>query len=216
MSTQDIDETMMDEAMIDGMAMDQSEDEATSRSSAASQDEPVIRNPGTVTIRLADSDHDWQNIIKLTSMMHAESDLARSPFNDENLQKAAKRALTPKGRGQTCALMAERWNDNGGTDLVGMLVGNAGEYYFAKAVGVTAMMFYVRPENRGSKAAIKLLEGFRKWANNRKATSLSINVTSGIHMARSDRLLRRLGFKMSGGNYLMHLEENVLGDADEE
>jgi ribosomal protein S18 acetylase RimI-like enzyme len=46
----------------------------------------------------------------------------------------------------------------------------------------TAMAFYVRPENRGGTAAVKLL--------------------------------KRLGFQVSGGNYLQVLESNITAAKD--
>lgn len=52
-------------------------------------------------------------------------------------------------------------------------------------------------------AAIKLLHAFRRWAQMPEVAEISIHVTSGVHMARTDKLLKRLGYTMTGGNYSM-------------
>jgi hypothetical protein len=169
---------------------------------------------GTVTIRLADNLADWQGVIELMRQMHGEAELTRSPFSDKALRRTADRALAQNGHKSTCALLAERRINQYETELLGTIIGNAGEYFFSEAIGATAMAFYVRPENRGGMAAVKLLHAFRRWSDNRRATSISINVTSGIHMARTDKLLKRLGFQVSGGNYLQVLENNITAAKD--
>jgi hypothetical protein len=53
---------------------------------------------------------------------------------------------------------------------------------------------------------MKLVHGFKRWAQNRKARQIFFNVTTGLEMQRTDKLLRRLGFAMVGGNYALGLE----------
>ena len=77
---------------------------------------------------------------------------------------------------------------------------------FSRALGATALALFVAPEHRGGMAAFKLLHGLRRWAQNREVAEISIHVTSGVHMARTDKLLKRLGFRMTGGNYSMSAE----------
>ena len=154
---------------------------------------------------------DWEGVIELMRRMHAEIEFTRSPFSDQALRRMAERNLTPAGKGASCALLAEQSPADAAPVLTGTLIANAGQYFFSEAIGATAMAFYVRPENRGGMAAVKLLHAFRKWADNRGATSATVNVTSGIHMARSDKLLKRLGFNLTGGNYMTALAFNVEG-----
>ena len=52
----------------------------------------------------------------------------------------------------------------------------------------------VLAEKRMGGAGLRLLTAFRKWAENRGAHELS----TGVNM---DRFLRKLGFRLTGGNY---------------
>ncbi len=46
---------------------------------------------------------------------------------------------------------------------------------------------------------------FRKWAENRDAVELNAGVNSGVDLDRMDKFFRRLGFRMTGGNYALDL-----------
>ena len=86
----------------------------------------------------------------------------------------------------------------------------AGEYY----VGTDAILVAVhslvvarvhRRRLGGGRVALGLLSGARTWALARGAAELSVHVTSGVEVARTDRLLRRLGFEATGGSYAVGL-----------
>ena len=153
---------------------------------------------GTVSVRLASDSSDIEKMVSLGAMMHRESGYATHPYDADKLRARGEKALEDRGR--TCLLMAER-----GGEPIGMLFAVVSEFYFSRALGATALAFFVVPEHRGGMAAIKLLHAFRRWAQNREVAEISIHVTSGVHMARTDRLLKRLGFKMTGGNYGVRL-----------
>ena len=51
--------------------------------------------------------------------------------------------------------------------------------------------------------AVKLLHGFKRWAKAAQAAELSVHVTSGYRTTQTDRLLRRMGFRITGGNYAL-------------
>ena len=71
-------------------------------------------------------------------------------------------------------------------------------------------MFYVRPDHRGGMAAVKLLHAFRRWSHAHGADQIYVHVTSGVAVARTDKMLRRLGFKQTGGNYGPDFEKREL------
>ena len=172
---------------------------ATMRGARKSRRKPKDPERGTVSVRLASDSDDIEKMVVLGAMMHRESGYASHPYDADKLRTRGERALEENGR--TCLLMAER-----GGEPIGMLFAVVSEFYFSRALGATALAFFVVPEHRGGMAAIKLLHGFRRWAQNRKVAEISIHVTSGVHMARTDKLLKRLGFKMTGGNYSMSAE----------
>jgi len=71
------------------------------------------------------------------------------------------------------------------------------------------LVFYVTRECRksllGGRVALKLLEAYRRWAQNRRAVELHVHVTAGMEIARADKFLQRAGFRQIGGNYLAML-----------
>ncbi|MES9857497.1 MAG: GNAT family N-acetyltransferase [Sedimenticola sp.] len=158
----------------------------------------AISKGQSITIRLARDKHDIKRMIDLGSMAHEESQFSNLSYAPEKLMRFCLKAISEDGRKRTCLMMAEN-----GTKLVGVIVASVNEHYFSYELGASALLFYVHPEHRGGMAAIKLLHGFRRWANNRKAKRININVTTGINMARTDKLLRRLGFQFTGGNYVL-------------
>ena len=44
---------------------------------------------------------------------------------------------------------------------------------------------------------------------NRRAVELQVHVTNGVHIAKTDRTLRKLGLRQTGGNYTMALPEGT-------
>ncbi|WES31870.1 GNAT family N-acetyltransferase [Varunaivibrio sulfuroxidans] len=153
-----------------------------------------------VAIRLAADMRDVECMIELGRVAHRESRFADLEYAPDKLMQSALGAMTEEGRKRMCLLMAEYRGD-----LLGMIVATVGSHWFSSELGASAMVYYVHPDHRGSMAAIKLLHGFRRWAQNRRVRRININVTSGVGMARTDKLMRRLGFEFTGGNYVLEM-----------
>ncbi|MES2771532.1 MAG: hypothetical protein V4623_06055, partial [Pseudomonadota bacterium] len=64
---------------------------------------------------------------------------------------------------------------------------------------------------RGSSAGLKLLAAFRRWAEQRQAHELSINMSVAIHIERFNRMMTKLGFNCCGANFWLPL--NSTGDS---
>ena len=81
------------------------------------------------------------------------------------------------------------------------------------ATVVSCLLFYVDDRCRrtllGGRVAAGLVDAGRRWSLNRRAVEWQIHVTSGIRIAQTDRLLRRFGFRQTGGNYMARLDEEV-------
>lgn len=163
---------------------------------AKSDPRPARR--GTITVRLAENDADIDAMIALGRLLHEESRYRSLSYDTEKLRSFGRRALADKPRHGL--LMAIKDGE-----VIGFLTATVGEYYFGRDLAATAMTFYVKPEHRGSLAAVKLLHGFRNWARNRGVHEIHVNVTSGVHMGRTDRLMKHLGFEVLGGNYGLRL-----------
>ncbi len=170
---------------------------ATAASRATEQPPRSIgRRASSIQIRLAESEADIEKLIALGPRFIEESRYRGLPFDAEKLRQAGRRALANKG--QFGVLMAMK-----GDEVVGLLLAIVSEYFFSTELVAATTFFYVTPEHRGGMAAIKLLHGFRNWARNRKVREINVHITSGVHLARTDRLMRRLGFRFIGGTYAM-------------
>lgn len=137
-----------------------------------------------VTVRLAQNQADIQTMMALGRTLHAESGYRTLPLDDGRMQEIGARGLKDGNPG---LLIAERHDGNGGLKAVGM---------------ATVQLLYVTPEARGTWAAIKLLRALRQWSKRNGAQDLHVNVTTGIDTARTDKFLRIMGFKQTGGNYV--------------
>lgn len=147
-----------------------------------------------VIIRLAQNE-DFPAMMALGRLLHGESGFRALPMDETRMLEIGRRGLKDGNPG---LFVAER---NG--EIVGMAIVVLGEYYFSPIRSATVQLLYVHPDARGSWAAIKLLRVIRKWAKQNQAQDLHVNVTTGIDPARTDRFLRTMGFRQTGGNYVM-------------
>lgn len=125
--------------------------------------------------------------------------LTRFRIYDFNAERVAGqlRALVENARGTHCFFVAE---DGQGVP-VGALIGCIERHFFSDLPVASVVQFVVLPERRMSGAGLRLLTAFRKWAENRNAFEINAGVNSGTDLARMDRFLKRLGFRLTGGNY---------------
>ena len=152
--------------------------------------------PGRITIRFTRTREDITARVAMSRRVYEELDDGL-PYDEELVRRAFERKLKRKDQ---CLLQAEL-----GGRVIGGLIGVIAPHYHSPALGASLEGYYVLPEHRGSLAAIKLLHGFRRWAQQQGAVRMYAGVTSGIDVARTDRLLRRLGFTVMGGNYMCRL-----------
>lgn len=110
-------------------------------------------------------------------------------------------AVLRNPRGGHCFFVAE---DSTG-ETVGFLIGCIEQHFFSSQLVASVIHYDVLPEKRMGGAGVRLLMAFKQWAENRGAVELSAGVNSGTDLGKLDRFLRRMGFKMTGGNYSMML-----------
>jgi L-amino acid N-acyltransferase YncA len=104
-----------------------------------------------------------------------------------------------------CCFVAE----NAEGTLVGVLAGGLKQFIFQEFVTASEGLFYVHPRVRGTSAAVKLIYAFREWALARGVREIQFSVRSGKDIARTDRLMKRLGFNLIGGNYSLWVEPSA-------
>jgi len=93
--------------------------------------------------------------------------------------------------------------------IVGVLAGSLQQFLFEEFVSATEGLFYVHPSARGTTAAVKLLYAFREWAIERGVREVLVSVRSGKDISRTDRLMKRLGFNLIGGNYSLWVDRSA-------
>ena len=152
-----------------------------------------------ILIRQAESDCDVETIVALVRQAIGESLYSQFDFAEERVRRQVKQRISQEMI-LSCELIAER----AGVPI-GVLTGMLSDYTFVDAKGASVTLFYVAAEGRGSLAAVKLLRGFRRWAVHHKATALSVHVTTNHKKDRTHLFLQRMGFRVTGGNYLLPL-----------
>lgn len=156
---------------------------------------------GSIVIRAARHE-DFAAFMELARAMHEESRFRRYPINEAKVR--ALFAIHIDKSAAACLLLAER----GDGQLVGMLGGYITDFFFSDARVAQDRVFFVMPEARGTSAAVRLLAAFRRWAENRHADELAINMSVAVDMQRFNRLMTHLGFACCGSNFHLFLQKN--------
>ncbi len=156
-------------------------------------------NLGSVQIRMAETEADLEILADMVESFHRESDPQGKKVNRSDQLQGWRRQWR-ENSGKYGILIAEL---NG--QAIGVLVAQIGNHSFSATTAAQCLGLYVHPDHRGGFAAVKLLQGFRRWAEEHRLETLTLHVTSGVGAARTDRLFRRLGFAQTGGNYQMTL-----------
>lgn len=152
-----------------------------------------------VTIRFATVD-DIPAFVEAGRQIHATTRFSVYDYNAEKLSKAL-RAIIEDTRGSSCFIAAL---DAAGRPL-GWIIGTMERQFYSDLPVASVIHFGVVPGRRMSGAGLRLLMAFRQWAENRGAFELNAGVSSGVDIERMDRFLKRLGFRLTGGNYALML-----------
>ena len=91
--------------------------------------------------------------------------------------------------------------------IVGFISGLVHEYFFSNRKRVSDLGFFVLPEYRGSRVALKLVKLLEAWAIEKNANELHLGQTTGLEIDKTKKFYERLGFKTVGFNTVKHLRE---------
>ncbi|MDD5388887.1 MAG: hypothetical protein PHD37_06050 [Gallionellaceae bacterium] len=150
-------------------------------------------------IRAATLD-DISTVLELGELMVEESRFRPYGLNRDKAGKTVESLI--KQPDQAVILLAERDDSS----VVGMLAGYVVDYFFCDALVAQDKFFFVKPEARGSSAAIKLLLGFRSWVERRGAHELNINMSVAVNMDRFNLMMAKLGFQCCGSNFSLPIK----------
>jgi GNAT superfamily N-acetyltransferase len=142
---------------------------------------------------------DVDTILRLGDLMHDESRFRVYSMNPEKVRASIEKIIDNPLAG--CILLAEHSK----AGVVGMLAGYVIDYFFSDALVAQDSYFYVHPDYRGSPAALKLLIAFRRWAENRRASELCINMSVDVDQERFNKFMKHMKFSCCGSNFVMPL-----------
>ena len=85
--------------------------------------------------------------------------------------------------------------------LVGALVGYINEFFFGHDLIASDSGWFILPEYRGSRSAVKLLKNFEAWAKANGAKEVAMGISTDVSPEKTGALLQKLGYVHVGGNY---------------
>jgi len=132
-------------------------------------------------------------LVVMAEAMHGEGDFAHLPFNTDKLAHNALGWL----KNPDYLILSASSND----EIIGMFVGHLTRYIFADAKMAHDIALYVKPEKRGSSAAVRLIDAYRLWAMGAGASEVCIGQATNVDTEKSRRFFERMGFHHVGGNF---------------
>ena len=91
------------------------------------------------------------------------------------------------------------------TEVVGMLIGFVAPCFFSDVVQASEITWYVDPEHRGSRMAIKMLGYFEEWAKDRGAVCANLGNLDVLNADRVARLYNRRGYRLIENTFVKEL-----------
>lgn len=141
---------------------------------------------------------DFPAMIEMGRAMHEESEFRFLPFDEGKLVDLGREYVSDPYK-----LLLVCIDSEGRT--VGMFAGYLSTYYFCNERLACELFWYVKPESRGTSAAVRMLKAFAYWAQGNKAREMSVGISTGVGVDAFGRMLERMGFAFRGGNYKMRL-----------
>jgi GNAT superfamily N-acetyltransferase len=136
---------------------------------------------------------DLDSMLHLARAMHQESPVYKVlPLDSVKLLNLAETAISFPD----LATILITTDDDG--LITGMLGAISTTEFFGPSVSTCDLFLYVKKEYRGSRAAIKLVRAYQKWAESLGATRIHLGVTTGMLIKETGGLYEALGFKQSG------------------
>lgn len=141
-----------------------------------------------MTVRLA-TQEDRSAVLSLAEMQVVET-LPHLDFDADMAGTAFDEAL--KGDGQIA------WVYDNGRGVTGFLWARMCGYAFASGLFVQQEVIYVRPDKRGTRAAVELLLEFIRWGETVGAKEILFGISNGRNPERVARLFERMGAERVG------------------
>ena len=140
------------------------------------------------------AEQDIEPMVEMGAAMHAESAFAPLDYSREKCRLLCRRYIEhPDANfGAVASLEGQ---------LVGMYMGYITPYFFGNDTIATDILWYVRPEHRGSRAGMLLLSAFQDWAREQGAAEVCAGVSTAVEPEKTGAALERWGYRHVGGIY---------------
>lgn len=141
------------------------------------------------------TDDRFDEFFQLIEKMVGEADFRQAKPNKEQIRLMT---LIPNG----VVFLAQL-----DTKLIGFIAGMTQRYFFSDRQKSTDMGFYVLPEYRGSRAALRLIHAFEEWSIEKGVDDICIGQTTAVDIEKTQKFYTHLGYKTVGFNTVKHLHQ---------
>ncbi len=142
----------------------------------------------TVTIRLA-MPWDMAEVVEL-ARLQVEETHTHLDFRPDLVEDTFRSAIK---KGDPALWVAE---DKSG--LIGFLWARIYEYAFSSGIFVSQEVLFVRPDKRGTRAAVKLIDEYKSWGDTVGAREILFGISNGRQPDRVAKLFQRKGAELVG------------------
>lgn len=126
---------------------------------------------------------DLNDVLSLAEMQ-VEETLPHLDFRRDLAEDTFWRSVT---KGHPTGFVAEQDGE-----VIGYLMARLDEYSFASGVFVSQEVIYVRPDKRGTRAAVHLIKEFMRWGEIVGAQEWLFGVSNGFQPDRTARLFEKV------------------------
>lgn len=140
-------------------------------------------------VRLA-LETDLDDIVEMARQAHEETLTDAPPFSERKVREGFQAYLDTAS--PTVWVVEQR------RELIGMLLATISEYRFADGLYTTQELLFVKPENRGSRAAALMMKELIQWSAMLGAKEITGGVDNDYQSERTAKFLQHFGFKQVG------------------
>lgn len=136
--------------------------------------------------------HQVEGVLDLARSMHQESPIYRKfPFNDAVFRGWLTAAVNQPEK-FFCSVAKQDGN------IIGAMLGVTMNMLFSDSKMASELGVFVKPENRGTRAGLKLVKSFETWAEKQGCSLITVGVSAGITDERAVKFYEKLGFEKHG------------------
>lgn len=126
--------------------------------------------------------------------MHEESAFSPISWDNEKTMKFGHWVISDEN---ACAFCVEVDGER-----AGMILGAVQKYYFSQETQLLDFLWYVKPEYRGTQAAVELINAYIEFGKSKGCSEVNMQIGTNIHPEKTGELLKNLNFTSVGGTYV--------------